>query len=253
MPVPEDSITTLTEYFRLLDVHCREDGYLFRGQPEDLPLRPCLNRVSLDEPRDVVEKQMVAELKRTAVPHLPFNPKNDWEWLALAQHHGMATRLLDWTANPLAAAWFAVAEAPKSGPGVIWMFRPGADDYVDIEADPSPFGVSRTRIFQPSHISPRLVAQNGWFTVHKYLSDNDSFGAVENNSRYKGSLRRMMIPAEAFWRIRWDLDLCGINAASLFPGLDGLAKHVTWKYSRAADEKGTPAAARGPLGETQIQ
>jgi type I restriction enzyme M protein len=59
---------------------------------------------------------MLEKFKREAIPYLTIKPNDDWDWLALAQHHGLPTRLLDWTQNPLVA----VGIASTSCPAISW-------------------------------------------------------------------------------------------------------------------------------------
>src|SRR5437764_765572 len=56
------------------------------------------------------ELTMLKRFRQDAGPRLRDRPSDDWEWLFLAQHFGVPTRLLDWTENPLVGLWFAVAQ-----------------------------------------------------------------------------------------------------------------------------------------------
>jgi hypothetical protein len=84
--------------------------YLYRGEDaESYALKPKMGRLSEGVPagQPNAEQAMLREFKRRAAPHVDRAPNNDWEWLSIAQHFGLATRLLDWSENPLVAVWFA--------------------------------------------------------------------------------------------------------------------------------------------------
>ena len=233
------TVKTMTKYVEFIREHCRPEDVLFRGQPIDRPLVPKIGRISLCDELLHAECVMMDEFKRRVPPLLDVEPKPEWDWLAIAQQHGMATRLLDWTDNPLAALWFVVEQPfgeEKGQPnfGVIWILIPTEDDYAD-DAE-NPFQIEKTKIFLPKHIEPHLVRQAGWFTVHALMKSRKRFVPLENNRAYSSKLTKLRIPPEAFKDMRFDLDRFNVNSAALFPDIDGLCAHIQWVNSRLQDE-----------------
>jgi hypothetical protein len=218
---------------------------IFRGQREDWPLLPKIARLELiGGTAAEVELLILQAFQREAVPFLASPPATLWDWIAIAQHHSLPTRLLDWTKNPLAALWFAVREpASRSNrPGVVWIFQPEHSDVIHgIETDEGPFEGLRVRVFEPRHVAARIRCQGGLFTVHKpqphnYRGDSTPiFKPLSEIENCGDRLTQLTIPTDCFANIRLQLLDYGVHAATLFPDLDGLAERIRTEFTAARD------------------
>ncbi|HEV3040921.1 MAG TPA: FRG domain-containing protein [Candidatus Angelobacter sp.] len=237
---PEDSqpkIQSVAQLLEYVEKNCG-DRFLYRGQPFGKALLPRIARQSGNVqsiPRMLcdIELDLVKQFDRRCRPHLEIPPTNKWQLLAIAQHHGMATRMLDWTEFPLIGLWFAIQESRfhwYQGDGSVWLFRWEDSDLVksmDLEA--GPLKCDRTTVFQPSHIAKRITAQGGWFTVH-HCDHANQFIPLESNGTYKARLTQLVIPRANFADLTNQLNRCGVNDASLYPDLQGLCKYLDWLY-----------------------
>ena len=161
-----------------------------------------------------LEKDLLWNFQVHGLPFLVREPKDNWEWLALAQHHGLPTRLLDWTYNPLVAAFFAVDD-PSETASVIYAMP--APMIVDTRKERNPFVTGAgVGILSTNHITPRIAAQSGIFTVH--------WRPTEPVTR--GTLDKLIIPNSL--RSKFESILChyGIHRGTLFPDLDGQARFI---------------------------
>lgn len=212
---------------------------LFRGQNTDQPLTPKIARQGRFNAN--AERGMLDRFKKESAPFLGgVSPKSDWDWLSVAQHQGMSTRLLDWSANALAALWFAVSVDPPDGEehGVVWMLQVEEKDLKSPGEQEDLWSLKRTYIFQPFHIDRRIAAQSGWFSVHKYIEDSDRFIPLNENASYKRKLRKLVVPRASFVGIRGELRRMGVTRAALFPDLGGLCADIDEEF---LGEKRNPA------------
>jgi FRG domain len=217
--------------------------FIFRGQPVDKPLLPKLGRIVPKGNRANIEMLMFKEFQRTSIALSDLRPQSEWDYLSLAQHHGLPTRLLDWTYSALAALFFAVSypsDELEPDDAVVWMLKTRKEDFIDESTREQPFEKSGTKIFRPKFVTRRIAVQAGVFTVHR-LSDDDTFVPVDNNKYFKHRLVKFVVPAANFSYIQQHLDGCGVNRFTLFPDLDGLCSHLAWRFTKPSDNEIVPS------------
>lgn len=226
----------LQSYLAWVQATCGQPGWVFRGQADsDWRLVPGIARPDVKVNPAEVEEHILAELKLRLPSVYGERIDDEWELLALIQHHGAPTRLLDWSKSPLAALWFAIAENARNEPqrdAAVWAFRTDERHFLSGEDRRSlrPFAVDATRFFEARYFDRRLAAQQGLFSVHKWWGAGNMVVPLDGNVDLYSFLRKLVVPHEFFAPLVLQLDRVGVNAASLFPDLPGLCRHLLMRH-----------------------
>jgi hypothetical protein len=214
----EIRIASFAQLHQALQRYQRSNLWLFRGQADpNWPLVPKSGRSPFDSYDD---RSLFEAWARMSVELAAGESRDTWDLLAVAQHHGLATRLLDWSFNPLIAAFFSVWES-RASDAVLYAYY-SRSKYVDSGAV-SPFDFRGVRRFKPKGLAQRIMRQSGILTAHGPPT------AELDRALLPGDvLEKIIIDHEYRSQLLFDLSFYGINRLSLFPDLDGLAAHINW-------------------------
>jgi FRG domain len=223
--------------------HCRESWSLEAGVFRPTPKGGIF-----------LEHALISHFQNRAVGMLGHRarPESEIEWIFLAQHYGLPTRLLDWTESPLIALFFALRDEDNGQDSCLWVLSPShlnkeqscpanpseaqfgliaTDEKVARAMAMQAFGfkneaLSEVLKFSPSELpkiiaietpemDARIVAQSGRFTLH---ASPNALAIPSTNF-----LRKIVVPADAKQNLRVRLDWLGMREWNLFPDLGSLA------------------------------
>ncbi len=245
-------VTTLAQFIEEIEKIYKTRMW-FRGHSKvSYQLAPTIYRGTL---KAEYERNFHTQFRSRALPYLKNKPKDDyWEWLFLMQHHGIPTRLLDWSNSALVALAFAILfNNSFDEDAVAWCLNPKIlNDCTRVNLDKFDIipDISTNVNAQSSYKldaaaipdypiaitgplnSERIVAQKGTFT----LFPNTSSFNLEDKQEAHTFLTRLIIKKENIESMKRQLLYLGITESSIYPDLNNLAIEIKKEFEEIIKE-----------------
>lgn len=229
------------KFLTWVDVHS-DSSWVFRGLGDSsFPLVAGAGRTK--NFKEANEKVILEIFERRAAEFMDLSGLSEWDKLAVAQHHGLPTRFLDWTTNPLVAAYFAIFAAPgareyRDHTGSICLATPAPIDtcarivafrvrttmVIDTHGGTDPFARREIGFVLPRSLTARIVTQGGLFSYHPNP-------AVPWTDPLENAKHVFDIPGDMRGFFQRRLFYLGVEPQRIMGGLDGIGSRLHWQYS----------------------
>lgn len=232
-------------------------SYLYRGLPnESFHLLTSLQR-NCGKLSEVLEPRLLDNFCKYTAMEEGVDTSTVWKTMTLGQHHGLPTRLLDWTHSPFVGLHFATSDGnfadidknncviwridaeeiqgllPDSFKKVLTSHKAGIFDVNmleeaadSVEKYDEVMGEKAIAIMEPPSLDPRIVSQYAFFmVVPSGVKDIEEF-----LDKYTEKTVKYVISKDLKWRIRDFLDEANVSERTIYPGLDGICKVMARHY-----------------------
>mgnify|MGYP000075053293 FL=1 len=231
--------------------------YLYRGIPdESYHLKTSLQR-NCKEKKDIIESSILRNFTKYASFEDPQLNQSVWRQLIIGQHHGLPTRLLDWTHSHLVALHFATKDSNLSEMEnhncVVWRinleefnsllpqkYQETLEKYKayfftldmlaatvnSLDVYDQDMDQNSIVLLEPPSIDQRIINQYSYFSIiPRNINEIEEFLDQKTNQTVK-----YIISKDLRWRIRDMLDQMNMNERTMFPGLDGICSWLSRHY-----------------------
>lgn len=246
----EITIHNITDLINCIKGQLKENNKIwwFRGHSDNSwPLLPSIWREYSKEQEAYMSQEFLFKAKARSNRVVQADDRS--EWISIMQHHGLPTRLLDWSKSPLIALYFAVHNYHRHSTAIsdhdacIWMLCPGRLNKQFWEEDliyPLNSNTALNLINQAFYTDQnenygilatsaiethgRMVMQQSAFTIH---SEQMPLDKMPNSKNW---LKKLIIPQERLSDIAMELELLGIRLSNVFPDLDNLSTEIKYRH-----------------------